>query len=160
MWCCKRLDASDWPVTTVVRGNVSCLHVAAAASLTFETPAGLLFCRCLFPLFLTRALLQLLTRRIPLIRRSAASLLHRKREKERKRESPDGRGSVRIPVREEGTAGGLTKVESVHAKRVATDPPARELLEFWRDVGRDSPRSPREVFPSSSVAKFLPTFVA
>lgn len=27
MWCCKRLDASDWPVTTIVRGNVSCLHV-------------------------------------------------------------------------------------------------------------------------------------
>lgn len=21
MWCCKRLDASDWPVTTIVRGN-------------------------------------------------------------------------------------------------------------------------------------------
>ncbi|KAL0115318.1 hypothetical protein PUN28_010681 [Cardiocondyla obscurior] len=39
MWCCKRLDASDWPVTTVVRGNISCLHVAAtAASLTSETP--------------------------------------------------------------------------------------------------------------------------
>lgn len=39
MWCCKRLDASDWPVTTVVRGNISCLYVAAAvASLTFETP--------------------------------------------------------------------------------------------------------------------------
>lgn len=27
MWCCKRLDASDWPVTSIVRGNVSCLHV-------------------------------------------------------------------------------------------------------------------------------------
>lgn len=41
MWCCKRLDSSDWPVTTVVRGNISCLHVAAAAaSLTFETPVG------------------------------------------------------------------------------------------------------------------------
>lgn len=28
MWCCKRLDASDWPVTTIVRGNASFLHVA------------------------------------------------------------------------------------------------------------------------------------
>ena len=28
MWCCKRLDASDWPVTTIVRGNASLLHVA------------------------------------------------------------------------------------------------------------------------------------
>lgn len=28
MWCCKRLDSSDWPVTTIVRGNASFLHVA------------------------------------------------------------------------------------------------------------------------------------
>jgi len=47
MWCCKRLDASDWPVTTVVRGNVSCVcthRVAAAVTaavvslVTFKTP--------------------------------------------------------------------------------------------------------------------------
>lgn len=75
MWCCKRLDASDWPVTTIVRGNISCLHVAAVAGcLSYVPDASQLFSRLLvfLSLFLflsfSRTLLQL---------PSAVLLLHR-----------------------------------------------------------------------------------
>lgn len=97
MWCCKRLDASDWPVTTVVRGNISCLHVAAAAaSLTFETPIG-----CCSRDFLSSSFLSLFSftgassassSRVPFLHCFFAAP-RETREKERMR--------IRIPAREE-----------------------------------------------------------
>lgn len=55
MWCCKRLDSSDWPVTTIVRGNASFLHVANffdTSSRTRHCPSRGSFSPPLFSFFL------------------------------------------------------------------------------------------------------------
>lgn len=94
MWCCKRLDASDWPVTTIVRGNIFSLHSCCCfllstsqSRLLFIPEASSLSRVCFFSL-------------LPRV----ASLLHLR--------NPDEQFAyLRINERS-------TKIDNVHAKRV------------------------------------------
>lgn len=157
MWCCKRLDASDWPVTSVVRGNVSCLHVATAASLTSETPVGLLFRDFLSPSFslsLSFSLFFFLAPSFSLVLTNSSSasyapfrfsaaplppLLLYRTKKEGEGERLDGEFAY---LCEKGPAGDRRRSTVSMQNGSSGRRPARVLLEFWRDTGttRDAPR--------------------